>query len=99
MRASDFSQSLEPIAELPAIPEHARQVKWALPHRSFHWRRDASVAVQIAVPFAMFRVGEMAETPVVEEPVPVRVALLAGQRPGKPGGDDRFAVRPPEFHV
>ena len=56
------------------------------------------VAVQIAVPFAEFVVGEMAEREIVDFLEPVEILLLAGYPVSVQGGDKRFVVDPPELN-
>ena len=51
-----------------------------------------TVAVEIAEPFAVFEIGEVAEAPVVNVLMPLGVTGIAGQLVGQGCGDEAFAV-------
>ena len=74
-------------------------MKWAFPECAFGRLADGTVAVQIAIPFSMFRVAEMAERPVVHGPVPLGIFRFTGQIKCQKCGNDGFIMRPPEFHI
>lgn len=59
----------------------------------------AAIAMQIAVPFAVLRVGKVFETPVVHLLVPRGVFQVAGELIREQRGNESFIVRPPELHV
>ncbi len=70
-----------------------------LPEVALGGRRAATVAVKVAVPFALFWVREMAVAPIVNLLMPAGVFFVAGQFVGHQRGDDGLVVRPPELHV
>lgn len=55
--------------------------------------------MEIAEPFSVFAIREVLVGPVVDLTVPVRVLFVSGQCIGKQSRDDRFVLRPPEFHI
>ena len=77
------------LQQLPAVPQRAGEVIRPLPHVALERHRHPPVAVQVAVPLAELRVGEVAETPLVDLPMPACVLLVAGQGVG----DAQIAAR------
>ena len=84
---------------LGADPLHPRVMKETLPKISLSSCRRLPVAVQVAIPLAMLRVGKVLVAPIVNELMPASVFEIACQRVGHEGRDDCLIVRPPEFHV
>ena len=96
-RALPSSQHL--VEQLVAAEQDARQVEEALPAVGLGGPDGLAVAVQVAVPLAVFRIGEMGEGVLVDLLVPLPEVLPAGERPAQQQGVERFAVRPPELQV
>ena len=59
---------------------------------------QAAIAVQVAIPFSVLRVGKMGETPVMHLLVQCRIFFEAGQLPRQLGGDEGLAMRPPKLN-
>src|SRR5690606_4134663 len=78
---------------------HTGQVERSLPEIPFYGYGQTAVAVEVAVPFAVFRVGKAVIGPLMDLAVPVLVLGVAGHVRGEEGGDDGFIVGPPELHV
>ena len=72
----------------------------AFPEVALERHGNAAVAVQVAEPLAVLGVRESARRPS-REPCRCHRAyfVVAGQLVGQQRGDDRFVLRPPEFHV
>src|SRR5687768_8454388 len=73
-------------------------VEEALPHVAFEGRGGRSVAVEVAEPFAVFRVCEVLEGPCTQLLVPFEVTGLAREPPRHHCCDECLVMRPPEFH-
>ena len=57
------------------------------------------VAAQIAVPFAVGRIGEMLLAVIERFEEPVEIPLVSGVAVEHHGGNKDFVVRPPELHI
>ena len=57
------------------------------------------VTMQIAEPFAKIFVGEMFIRPVTDQPVTLKVFLVAGSLISIKRSNNRLTLRPPELHV
>ena len=55
--------------------------------------------MQVAIPFAMFFVGEMLETPFAYFNEALLEDVLGSESIGKQQSDHGFAMRPPELHI
>jgi len=85
--------------EPPADQLRPREVKGTLPEAAFERAGDGTVAMQVAIPFALLRVREVLIRPGVHVVVKLGVSGMAGELPGEEGCDHRLVVRPPELHV
>ena len=66
------------LEQLPADKLHAGKVERAFPEVALERNGDAAVAVEIAVPLAVFGVGKMGVSPVVNQRVPAGIFFLTG---------------------
>ena len=61
------------LEQLPADKLHAGKVERAFPEVALERNGDAAVAVEIAVPLAVFGVGKMGVGPAVNLPMPISI--------------------------
>lgn len=57
------------------------------------------VAAQIAVPFAVGRIGEMLLAVIERLEEPVEILLVSSVAVEHHGGNENFVMRPPELHI
>lgn len=58
-----------------------------------------AVAMQITVPFTIFLIGEMGISPVADLPVHSKIFFIMSRLIGIKSSNNRFGLRPPEFHI
>ena len=66
---------------------------------SLGWLGYGAITVEIAVPLAVLRVGEMGLGVVQGLEVPVQILLLPGIPVEHQGGNQDLVMGPPELHV
>src|SRR5687768_1052307 len=74
-------------------------MKGAFKQISFCSLRDASVAVQITKPLTVNFIMKALIGILVHHLMPACILLITGHQVSEQCSDDRFIMRPPEFHV
>ena len=87
------------IGQLDGFCHHTRNVERPLEEIALRRLRNRSIAVEIAVPLAVFLVWHALICPFAHLFVPIQPLIVLCEVPGILRRDKRLALRPPELHV
>ena len=87
------------MTQLMTLQQHSRNVERSLEQIPLGRLGHGSVTMQIAIPFAILPVGEVAVGIVAHHPMAFDVLLITRCQIGIETADDGFRLWPPELHV